>query len=293
MHHPTTAPAARADGWSCRRTALHALAGGLLLAAAPARARGRLCRLGVHPCLPALKLEAMMAGVAVELGQVLGCSVQIKSRPTFEEFRDELLSGSYDLVLVNPFLFVEAADLVGYLPLVRMADELRAELLTLQPWPVGDLRSLRGRSLALPPRLAAASFLTRAALLDAGLRSGRDVTLHHFPDQVSCLQAVSIGTVDACAALSFLRGSLLQIGHVPLRSAWTSGPVAGIVIAAHPRLPVGQRLLLREAMLGWNGSPKGKALLASLGWSGMATPVAADFEGVRTLDGQLRAADLG
>ena len=279
-----------------RRTGLGTLAAGVLAAAsgvrrAGAQAGGTVRRLGVHPCLPGLKLEAMMAPLAIELGQVLGTQVQIKSKPSFEAFRDALLTGQYDIVLVNPFLLVNAVDHAGYVPLVRMADELRAEILTYQTL-AGGLAALRNRVLALPPRLAGASYIVNAALLEARLQPGLDVSVRHLRDQVSCLQAVSIGIADACASLSFLRGTLMTIGRSPLRSVWRSEPVAGVAIAAHPGLPPQDRIAVRAAMLGWNDSAEGRALFTALGWSRVATAELADFETARTLAARLHAAGI-
>lgn len=261
------------------------------LATPPARAEsaGGVCTFGVFPYLPVLKLERLFAPVAVEFARILGTDVQLKSKETFEAFTEELRHGRYDIVLVHPFLFVEASAGQGYLPSMRVSGDLRAVLLAREPGKVQSLEAYRGHTLALPPKLSAVSYLIAAALIDGGLRPNADVMLRHYPDKVSCLHAVATNEVAACAVPSFIVGQLPAIAQMELHPVWQSAPVTNLVFALHPKMPAGARTRLATAMASWPSTAKGRALLAHLEWPGLVPAADADFAAIRALGNRLSA----
>lgn len=251
-----------------------------------------VCAFGVFPYLPALRIEALMGPVALELGRALGTDVQLKSKETFEAFQGELLAGRYDIALVHPFFFVEASARQGYRALARIDEELRAVLLARDPAPLAGLALLRGRTVALPPRLAAVSYLMAAELIDAGLRPGADLELRYFPDKVSCLHAVATGAAAACALPSFVL-SQLPAAEMRAHPVWRSRPVPNLVVATHPRLPEAGRAALLGRMLGWPGTDAGREVLARLAWPGLTPAGDADYDPIRALAAKLSARAAG
>lgn len=271
------------------------LAGALVAAAvlaAPGRARADgaagVCTLGVFPYLPPLTIERLFAPIALEFGRILGTDIQLKSRPSFEAFAAELDRGSYDLALLHPFFYVEASARQGYVPLARVDQELRAVLLGRGP-AITALSELRGKTLALPPRLAAVSYMVAAALFDAGLRPNVDVILDHHADKLGCLHAVATGVATACGVPSFLLTQLDAIAQMQLHPVWSTEPLPSLVFVAHPRLGQAARERLGRAMLAWSGNEPGRTLLAGLGWPGLVAVSDAEFTAVRALGSRLSA----
>lgn len=297
LNPPSAAPKPPTDrsARSGRRQLLRLLSCGLLLLPAGGRAAqvADVYRFGVFPYLPALKLEELMGPVARSFASVLGADVQLKSRATFEAFRADLLAGRFDVALVHPFLLVEASVEPGYVPLAKPDEELRAILVSQALDPLQDLTALRGRTVALPPRLSGASYLVTAALVDAGLEPGSDVALRYYPDKVSCLHAVAIGAAAVCGIPSFLAGQLDPLRRMQLRPVWRSEPVANLAFVAHPRLSPERRRALQRAMLAWDTTPDGKALLAALGWTALVPARDADYDSVRSIHAKLRAYATG
>jgi phosphonate transport system substrate-binding protein len=238
-------------------------------------------RFGVFPYLPALTIDRIFGPIAADFGTALGHPVYLKTKPTFESFASELEQATYDIIFVHPFLYVGAVDRQGYLPLARLDGELTAVVLVRADRPWQAWADLAGRTVAAPPALSAVSELARVALLDAGLVPGIDTTLQHYRTKVSCLQAVWLGSVDACVLPRFVLPQIDQIGDGKLRIMAESGAVKHLVFAAHPRLPAAEREKLRSLILSWPHTDQGRAILAIGSWPRFVTARDADYEEVR------------
>ena len=182
----------------------------MTLAARPLRAdsQASVCTFGVFPYVPALKIGELFAPMALEFQAALGVQMQLRTKETFEKFRDELMAGSYDIALVHPFLYLDAHTAKGYAAIARIDQELRAVIVG-RGKPVQSLEELRGETLALPPRGSSVAHLLRLAMLDLGLIEGVDLKLRYFQTKVSCLHAVAAGEAVGCVVPSFL-GDQLQ-----------------------------------------------------------------------------------
>jgi phosphonate transport system substrate-binding protein len=222
--------------------------------------------------------------MAASFAAALERPVYLKTKPTFEQFIVEIRRETYDIIFVHPFLYVDAADQQGYLPLARLEGRLCAVVL------VGSHRSwsgwadLRGKTVGAPPRLAAVSELVRVALLDAGLTPGIDTTLQYYRTKVSCLQAVLVGATDACALPKFVLPQIGEIGDGKLRIIAESGSTEHLVFAAHPRIPDDQRTKLRSLILSWPLTAEGRAIMAIGSWPRFIPAQDADYEEVRNVD---------
>jgi len=226
--------------------------------------------------------------MAVSFATALGRPVYLKTKPTFERFAAQLRHERYDIVFVHPFFYVDAADRHGYLPLARLEGQLSAVVLVPNDRPWRAWADLAGRTLAMPPHLAAVSELTKVALLDAGLTPGIDVTLEHYRTKVSCLQAVSVGSADACALPRFALSQINEIGDGKLRVMVESRPIKHLVFAVHPRMPEAERAVLRSLITSWPQTEQGRAILAVGSWSGFVAARDADYQEVRDQRGRLK-----
>lgn len=170
------------------------------------------CTMGVFPFISAQHLEEVFAPIAAELSEVMECSLSFRSASSFESFMNKLGNSEFDIAFIQPFDYVQIAWPQGYIPLVARNEELRAVIVTLKDSDVRDIMDLRGKTIALPPSVAAVSYIAMEMLEKAGLSVPEDVALMHSKNHGSCVHKVIIGKVDACVtALSPLR--LLEAQH--------------------------------------------------------------------------------
>jgi phosphonate transport system substrate-binding protein len=238
-------------------------------------------RFGVFPYLPVLTIDQVFGPMAVSLAHELERPVYLKTKSTFEKFADELAKQTYEIVLVHPFLYVEAAERYNYRPLVRVDKKLTAVIMidAEQPW--RGWHDLAGRVLALPPELSAVSELVKAVLTDAGLKPDVDVMLRHYGTKMSCLQAVVTGSADACAVPRLILSRVGLIAEMKLKVMAETTPISHLVIAVHSRVPEADRARLLANILSWPHTEQGKSILAAGAWPGFVVAHDDDYDGIR------------
>ncbi|MCC2664469.1 MAG: phosphate transporter [Geminicoccaceae bacterium] len=276
---------------SARRSlAMLALAALVLALPLPARAGEPSdgYRFGVFPYLPVLTIDKLFGPMAVSFARVLDRPVYLKTKSSFEKFAAELANQTYDIVLLHPFFYVEAADNYHYRPLARVDQKLTAVALVAAERPWHGWHDLAGRILALPPEMSAVSQLVKAALIEAGLWPDIDLTLRHYGTKMSCLQAVVIGTADACAVPNFVLSQIEPGAEMKLRTLAETAPINHLVIAAHERLPAADRAKLLATILSWPGTAKGRAILAAGTWPGFVAAKDSEYHQIRRYRSRLR-----
>lgn len=263
----------------------------LLFAAVPAAAShaGQLTneraaqgyRFGVFPYLPALTIDRLFGPIANAFAAELDRPVYLKTKSTFDKFAAELEREAYDIIFVHPFFYIRAVDQHNYQPLAHLNQQLRAAVLVKNEQPGADWSDLEGKTLALPPALAAVSEMAKVALMDAGLLPGVDVTLQHHRTKVSCLQAVAVDSADACGLPEFVLPQLNPIGGAQLRVLARTPPISSVAFAAHARIPAVERQRLLDAILAWPGTEAGRKLLQTGHWPGFVATQDGDYDAVR------------
>jgi ABC-type phosphate/phosphonate transport system substrate-binding protein len=238
-------------------------------------------RFGVFPYVPALTIDRLFGPIAASLADAVGRPVHLKTKTTFEKFADELAAQTYDIVLVHPFFYIDIADQLAYRPLARLDRRLTAVAMASRGRGWQGWRDLQGRTVALPPALSAVSVMVEAALLEAELIPGVDVTLRHYRTKTSCLQAVVIGTADACAVPRFILDQIDTVKEMNLEIVAETSPVNHLVFAVHPRMPAAEAAMLQARIVHWSDDEKGRAILASGAWPGFVVAEDADYDEVR------------
>ena len=246
-------------------------------------------RFGVFPYLPALTIDEIFGPLAARFARDLAHPVQLRTKSTFELFAKQLAAESYDIVLVHPFFYVDAADRYNYVPLARVDDELVAAVLVRAERPWDDWQDLAGRTLALPPALSAVSELVQAALQARGLAPGVDVTLRHYASKLSCLHAAVLGDADGCAVPGFIPAQLEEVAEMNLRVMAETPPIRHFVLAAHRRVAPAQRARLLRSLLDLPGSDAGRAILAATAWPGFVAAQDQEYDAVRRYRAQRRS----
>ncbi len=206
-------------------------------------------RLGVFPYLPALTIDRLYGPMADAFSIELDRLVRLRTKSTFENFADAIEGQSYDIIFVHPFFFVDAVDHHGYLPLARLDQELHAVLVTNDDSDIQALDDLTGKTIGLPPKLAAVSKLIKSALIDDGVRPGLDIGIRHFRNKASCMQALAGEAVAACGVPAFILKELDSFSSRPLRTVFEAPPVSHFAFAVHSRVPEEERRQLKDLVL--------------------------------------------
>jgi ABC-type phosphate/phosphonate transport system substrate-binding protein len=284
----------RAAGGVPGRAGLTLIALGLVLTLASLRPiaaaePGQPYRFGVFPYVPALTIDRIFGPIAASFSKDLKRPIYLKTKSNFEKFADELAQQTYDIIFVHPFFYVDAADKYHYLPLARLDQQLTGVVMVGESHDWHDWHDLVGKTLALPPVLSAVSTMVKAALIDAGLRPGVDVRLQHYRTKTSCLEAVALGSADACAIPHFVLAQIESIADMRLHVMIETAPINHFVFAVHERVPEADRAKLLGCILGWSHTEAGRAVLAAGAWSGFVPAEDQEYDQVRRYSTRLKS----
>ena len=216
--------------------------------------------LGVLPYITPRMLTEKFSIALSALSKKVKNTIHLRSATSYENFTEAVNSESYDLVLVQPFEYINAT-MHGYLPLVSMKEKIKTSFYVLSTSPYKQLSELKGTVIAMPPIKAAQSRMGRKELSNIGLVPGRDIDVVYSINHEACLQRVQSGEATACVtgeiALSLLSreitGSFRSIANCP--------EVPGLVLLAHKRLPIFIREQFISEIVGWKNTAAGKKIL--------------------------------
>ena len=238
-------------------------------------------KFAVFPYLSPEQLEAIYAPMAVDLGRALASDIRFRTSSTFPIFAGNLRQQAYDIAFVQPFYYTTIAAEAEYVPLARDGPALAGFIVVPQDSPVQSLRDLKGKTLALPPVKAAVSHLTKIALRQAGLDPERDVTLNHVPSHTACLQQLVVKKAQACASgpTGWRIFQKRRPGYARLLMKTPAIPNSLFIV--HVRVPEHHRAVLRQTMVSWHQSDRGRALLQRAQFSQLVPALDADYDTVR------------
>ncbi|MEJ2107440.1 MAG: phosphate/phosphite/phosphonate ABC transporter substrate-binding protein [Acidiferrobacteraceae bacterium] len=218
--------------------------------------------LGVFPYLPPRDLEKVFAPMAADLGKTVHRHIVLRSSTTYARFSKHLEKQEYDIAFIQPFDYIHMADRYGYLPLATRSEKLTAIVVARTDSPLRSVADLRGKRMALPPKMAAVSRLMRAFLKEHGLVPDQDIQLSYHRSHVACMRQILIREADVCGtaapALRFFEHKM----KVKLKTIAASRPIPHTLFAINPRVPKSDRDALRERIVGWAKTEEGRQLLA-------------------------------
>ncbi|MDO8704119.1 MAG: phosphate/phosphite/phosphonate ABC transporter substrate-binding protein [Sulfuricaulis sp.] len=238
-----------------------ALGAGLLLLLMPlshapaaetdAAAEKEAYKFGAFPMVAVGQIDKIFSPVAAEFAQVLGHPVQFRTRPSFDEFRQELSRETYDIAVVQPFDYVLAHDKYHYLPLAHFEKPLVASIMVLEDSPLRGLQDLKGTKIALPPITAATTQMGKKALLNAGFDLKRDVSLEYTKSQDSCLQLVLVKAASACTSSPRSVYLFEEKWGKHFRTLIETPGIPNTLFVVHRRVPKAVRELLLKTITSW------------------------------------------
>ncbi|MBI3546492.1 MAG: phosphate/phosphite/phosphonate ABC transporter substrate-binding protein [Gammaproteobacteria bacterium] len=211
-------------------------------------------KFGAFPMIAVGQIDKVFSPVAAELAQTLGQPVHFRTKPTFDEFRQELSRETYDFAVVQPFDYVLAHDSYHYLPLARFEDPLRANIMVLSDSALQHLQDLKGATLALPPITAATSRMAKKALKEAGFDLKRDLTLQYTKSLDSCLQLVVVKAVSACVSSPRAVHIFESTWGQRFRTLFETPSIPNTLFVVHRRVPKDKRDLLLKTLTSWPGT---------------------------------------
>lgn len=271
-----------------RRAGLRALASGVVLATllgAPpvwSQPAAEPLSLGVAPYFAPSRLEEIYAPAAAELSHSLRRSVSFRTSSSWDRFFSQLKAQQYDIALVHAFFYVPAADEFGYVPLARMREPFTAVVVVPQDSPIRGPDDLRGKVIATPPPYLPAVHLGKKTLRDRGLVRGQTVKFEETRTVDACLQQALVGEAQACIAPPFAVNAFQARNGVRLRVLLEPPELPSPVFVAHRRVPESERERIRAALLDWNRTAAGQAVLRSINTQALVPARDEDYQPVRS-----------
>lgn len=255
----------------------------LAACALDAAAADRPYSFGVFPYLPVTKIHEMFAPIAADFEAKIRRPVRLLSKARYETFEADIRKESYDIAFLQPFLYVDAHDHHGYLPLARRRGKLAVLVVVREDSPVTSLKELEGKTLANPPADAAVSHLTSMALLSAGIDPRHGVRRDYGKNHFTCLQSVLIGVADACGTADGPLHALQKQkqGRSGLRVLPTTADIPYPLFVVHQRVPKADRDALLTTILDWDTTEGGKRILRAAEFTSFVTASDADYQEVR------------
>jgi phosphonate transport system substrate-binding protein len=265
---------------SLMRLALSAAAPLAMLPAQPAIAADAYS-LGIVPYFSPSRLEEIYAPAAADLARSIGHGVVFRTSTSWDRYFAQLKAQTYDIALVHALFYVPAADEFGYLPLARMREPFTAIVVVPEQSPIRTVDDLRGKVIATPPTYLPTVHLAKKALRDRGLERDKNVRFEETRTVDACLQQALAGSAQACIAPPFAANAFQASTNVRMRVVLESAQLPSPVFVVHRRVPAAERERIRAALLEWNHSASGRAVLKSINTQSLVPATDQDYDVVR------------
>jgi phosphonate transport system substrate-binding protein len=237
--------------------------------------------LGVFPYLSPIRMDDIYAPVSQELSSNLGLRIKFTTSSNLPKFREKLKSGYYDIAIVQPVLYPFAVDTIGYIPLVRMEEPIFSVIMVLESSPLRSIEDLKGKKIATPPVFGPIVGLAKRSLVKQGISPDTDIIFETNKTVGSCFQKVLVGQADACLAPDFAVKPFEKSMGVKLRTLLRSEGIPNQSLMVHPRVSEQDRSNIRQTLLSWRYSEKGRNLLNSMSTKGFVEFSDSEYDTVR------------
>jgi phosphonate transport system substrate-binding protein len=217
---------------------------------------------GVEPYDDASKLIPAYQNLAKDLGDKLGCKVDLKIAESYVAEILAMKNGQLDLGEFGPAGFVFADQQAGAVPLASFADaDGKVSTYTAGIWvkkgsPITDLKGLAGHTLALSSTgSTSGDWVPRYALIQAGVQD--QVKSTYAGGHPQSLEALTHGTVDAAEINSQMQATAEKDGSFDASQytqIWKSDPILNDPVTASPKLSSQQQATIKAALLSLTGA---------------------------------------
>lgn len=215
--------------------------------------------LSVVPQFTSVDIGMRWAPLLKRLEAETGYGFQLRLQDRTPKFESDFLAGTPDLLFLNPYHMLMAAEAQGYIPLVRDSEPLVGILVVDKSGPIRQLSDLNDKNLAFPaPNAFGASLYLRALLAEQeGMRFSNDFVGSHQ----NVYRHVIKGDAAAGGGIQATLDREPEALRQRLRVIYTTPGVPPHPLAAHPRVPKVARDKIRNALLKLGKEAAGKKLL--------------------------------
>ena len=237
---------------------------------------------GVFPHLPIIDLERIYAPMAADIGKELHIQLSFQAKATFEDFKMELESETYDFIEVQPFDYVNIAVSHHYVPLARRNEPLAGVFVVPENSEIKIPKDLIGKRIALPPLNSAVSRLATDYLHANGIQTS-DVKMSYHRSHVNCLQQILIKKADVCVTaeptLKFFNHKM----KTDLQFVLKTKSIPHVLFAAHKRVPEKLRQQAIEVITTWDDIEEKKKLLTNAKFPPFVPALDSEYDVVREI----------
>jgi phosphonate transport system substrate-binding protein len=216
------------------------------------------------------EIRARYAGIAADLGRLLRQPVNVEPVGDYSALRKGLEAQTYDLALVHPaHVSIAAIRNNGYrlLAVAKGFETYRASFLVRADSALKSLTDLKGKRLGAPDEDSITSWMVRAALRDAQVDlDAVSITYTRYQDAVPFFVENSLTHAGATAAAGLVKDWQAKGGKVLAQSR----PVPIKHVIASPSLTSEQLAIVREYLVGLDGSEEGRRKLEPSNLRGFA-----------------------
>lgn len=239
---------------------------------------------GVIPQQSATKTAQAWTPLLDYISNESGIAIRFKTLKDIRSFETRVAAGEYDLVYINPQLYVRYSGPNAYSAIVKQKNAMLEGIIVVnRDSPAKTLKDLAGSSIAFPsPDAYAASIVVRNQLLVAGI----DIAPHYVGSHDSVYRNVALGLYPAGGGIPRTLKSMDEATQNSLRILWTSPAYTPHAFAVHDRVPAKDREKIKRAFL--TLTPASSDFLEKLQFGEFESAVDSDWNDVRAFESQLQ-----
>ena len=220
-------------------------------------------RFAVEPYDTGPALEKAYASLATDIGQKLGCSVQLIISSSYAAEIEAMRGGQIEMGEFGPLGYVLAHQIADAQPVAAFGDKSgKPDIYYAGIWvpkssPIKTLKQLAGKTLALSSTTSTSGGLYPiSALINAGFKCAATncsgVTIKFAGSHTDSLLALTHGTVDAAEVNSQQQASATaahEFSAASYREIWKSSPIINDPITVYGKLPAAFQTKVQQALL--------------------------------------------
>jgi ABC-type phosphate/phosphonate transport system substrate-binding protein len=241
-------------------------------------------RLGIAPFTSTATLLRVHQPLRDYLTHRLGRMVIIYTSKNHEQFLNDALDGSFDIVITTAhFLPMMMED--GFVPLVRYKNPFYLMLLVKKDSDIKSVKDLRAHSIGLPDRLSLFYIAGLQWLDSTGMKIGVDYFLSEQPSHMAGILAVDHDRIDVAITG---RPVWLQL-EAEVREHFRVIDSGGVRLPTMTTLvhrDLGNEMVekVRAALLEFPDTPGGQKFFTAAGYGGYVESTPADLEAGRVYE---------
>jgi phosphonate transport system substrate-binding protein len=253
----------------------------LILAGGAVRAEEPPLELGLAPYISVRPLMTLFQPLADFLEQQLGRPVLLVTAPSLREFDERVLAGGYEVAMLAPQAARLAQKEAGYVPLLRVSDDLYGVFLVAETSPVGSMKELTRTSIAFPDPFTATAHLGRETVAVLGI--GPDQIVYPPGYQDSLPMSLRRGEYQAALMNGSAFFQIKPEEREGVRVLGETRRIPHVMFLARPDLPPARQAAIRAAIEAFMASPSGAQFTRASGLTGVRPPSEAEMRKLDSL----------